>query len=146
MPDVYVELEDIPVMRVRAEMKGEGPAAAMSLLESKLPTLKGRKFYGIFRTRPEGEEYYACVARVEADDPMMMRLEAGVIPGGRFARRKISNWEAIIRDGELPRLSQEFASAHAREADPNRFTVEFYRSQAELLLFLPVSIPSSDDR
>ena len=146
MSDAYVELKDIPVMRVRADMKGGGPAAAMNLLESKLPTLKGRKFYGIFRMRPDGEEYYACVARVETDDPLTMQLEAGVIPGGRFARRKILNWEAIIHDGLLPRLSQEFASAHAHEADPNRFTLEFYRSQAELLLFAPVSIPSSNDR
>jgi hypothetical protein len=146
MPDAYVELEDIPVMRVRADMKGGGPAAAMSLLESKIPTLKGRKFYGIFRVRSDGEEYYACVTRVETDDPLTMGLEAEVIPGGRFARRRILNWEAIIRDGQLPRLSQEFVSAHAHEADPNRFTLEFYRSQAELLLLVPVSIPSSNDR
>lgn len=138
MPDTYVELEDISVMRVRADLSGGGPAAAMNLLESRLPSLKGRKFYGAFRMLPDGEEYFACVARVETDDPNKMRLESGVIPGGKFVRRKIVNWEAVIRQGQLPRLTQEFESAHAREGDSGRFILEFYRSQAELQLLLPV--------
>jgi hypothetical protein len=50
---------------------------------------------------------------------------------------KIVNWEKIIRDGQLPRLFEEFASANAHEADPSRFSLEFYRSQAELLLYVP---------
>jgi hypothetical protein len=145
MPDTYVELRDISVMRVRADMRGGGPAAAMNLLESRLPTLKGRKFYGAFRMLPDGEEYFACVARVETDDPNKMWLESGVIPGGKFARRKIMNWETIIRQGQLPRLTQEFESAHAREADSGRFTLEFYRSEAELQLLLPVLRVPPDD-
>jgi hypothetical protein len=146
MQDTYVELQDTPVMRVRADMKGGGPAAAMSLLESRLPTLKGRRFYGIFRVLPDGEEYYASVVRIDTDDPNGMHLETGVIPGGRYARRKIMNWETIIRDGQLPRLMEDFASAHSHEVDSRRFTLEFYRSQAELLLFLPVKASPPDDR
>jgi hypothetical protein len=138
MSDTYVELQDISVMRVKADMRGGGPSAAMSILESKLPSLKGRRFYGAFRMLPNGEEYFACVARIETDDPNKMQLESGVIPGGKFARRKIMNWEPIIRQGQLPRLTQEFERAHAREADPGRFTLEFYRSMAELQLLLPV--------
>lgn len=57
MNDTYVELNEIPIMRVKADMKGKGPSAAMDLLESKLPTLKGRKFYGVFHETPDGEEY-----------------------------------------------------------------------------------------
>jgi hypothetical protein len=145
MPDTYMELQDISVMRVRADMRGGGPAAAMNLLESRLPSLKGRKFYGAFRMLPGGEEYFACVARVETDDPDKMLLQTGVIPGGKFVRRKIVDWETIIRQGQLPRLTQEFESAHAREADSGRFTLEFYRSQAELQLLLPVLRVPSDD-
>ena len=146
MPDTYIELEDIPVLRVRADMKAGGPAAAMNLLESKLPTLKGRKFYGVFRMLPDGEEYYACVVKIETDDPNRMKLETGVIPGGRYARRKIANWEKVIREGQLPRISKEFTNAHAHEADPGRFTLEFYRSQAELLLCVPVLGSAPDVR
>ncbi len=69
-----VELDDIPVLPVRADMKGKGPSAAFDLLESKLPTLKGRKFPGTFceREDKEEEEYYACVAQIESDDPAKM--------------------------------------------------------------------------
>jgi hypothetical protein len=136
--EAYVELHDIPVMRVRADMKGGGPAAAMTLLESKLPTLKGRKFYGVYRERPDGEEYYACVAKVGADDPEKMQVETGVIPGGRFVRRKVLDWERVIREGRLPLIFGEMVKTHSHEIDPDRFSIEFYRSQTELLVFLPV--------
>ena len=64
METSHVELQEIPVLRVRADMKGKGPSAAFNLLESKLPTLKGRKFYGTFQPTPDREECYACVARI----------------------------------------------------------------------------------
>jgi hypothetical protein len=57
MENTYVELQEIPVLRVRADMKGKGPSAAFDLLESKLLSLKGRKFYGTFQPTPDGEEY-----------------------------------------------------------------------------------------
>lgn len=136
MPDSYVQLQEIPVMRVKADMNGAGPSGAMELLESKLPSLKGRKFYGCFRELPDGEEYYACVARIDTDDPNRMQLDTGVIPGGMYARRKVQNWEKVIRDGQLPQLMQDFTQAH--DIDPSRPSLEFYRSQAELLLFVPV--------
>jgi hypothetical protein len=112
MSDSYVELQDIPVMRVRADMKGKGPSAAMNLLESKLPTLKGRKFYGIFRETPDGEEYYACVAEVETDNPSKMQLETGVISWRKVRQAKGSGLgegnprgsttKAVSRDGSSP--------------------------------------------
>ncbi len=54
--DAYVERPATEVLRVGAETKGGGPAAAMALLESKLPSLKGRKLYGAFRLLADGEE------------------------------------------------------------------------------------------
>ena len=81
METTYVELQEVPVLRVKADMKGKGPSAAFNLLESKLLTLKGRKFYGTFQFTPDGEEYYACVVRIDSDDPERMQLEAGVIRG-----------------------------------------------------------------
>ena len=136
MSENYVELQDILVMRVKADMKGKGPAEAFDILESKLPTLKGRKFYGCFHETPEGEEYYACVARVEGDNPDSMQLDTGIIPGGKYVRRKISDWESKVREGQLPRLFQEMIETY--DVDPNRPSIEFYRSQTELQLLLPV--------
>ena len=134
MEITYVELQEIPVLRVKADMKRKGPSAAFNLLESKLPTLKGRKFYGTFQPRPDGEEYYACVARIDSDDPEKMGLETGVIPGGLYARRRFPDWEKNL--SKLPATFEEMARTN--DVDPSRPSLEFYRSQAELLLFLPV--------
>jgi hypothetical protein len=136
MPDTYVQLPELPVLRVKADMKRGGPATAMSLLESKLPTLKGRKFYGCFRETSDGEEYYACVAQTGADDPHKMGLETGVIPGGLYARRRVADWEETIRQGRLDKLYREFVNA--QDVDPNRPSLEFYRSQSEMQLLVPV--------
>ena len=134
METIYVELQEMPVLRVKADMKGKGPSAAFNLLESKLLTLKGRKFYGTFQFTPDGEEYYACVVRIDSDDPERMQLETGVIPGGWYVRSKLSDWEKKI--AQLPSLFEEMARTH--DVDPKRPSLEFYRSQAELQLFLPV--------
>jgi hypothetical protein len=134
MESTYVELQEMPVLRVKADMKGTGPSAAFNLLESKLPTIKGRKFYGTFQPTLDGEEYYACVVRIESDDPDGMQLETGMIPGGRYARRKLMDWEKNL--SKLSSLFEEMARAH--DVDPERPSLEFYRSHAELQLFLPV--------
>jgi hypothetical protein len=134
MESTYVELQEMPVLRVNADMKGKGPSAAFNLLESKLTTIKGRKFYGTFQPKPDGEEYYACVVRIDSDDPEKMQLETGVIPGGWYARSKLMDWEKNLF--KLPSLFEEMARTH--DGDPKRPSLEFYRSQAELQLFLPV--------
>jgi hypothetical protein len=115
-------------------MNAKGPSAAFDLLESRLPTLKGRKFYGTFELTPEGEHYYACVIRIDSDDPEKMGLETGVIPGGWYARCKLDDWQKNI--SKLPGLFKELAGAH--EPDASRPSLEFYRSQQEMQLFLPV--------
>jgi len=132
--DIYVELTDIPVLRIRADMKGDGPRAAFDRLESKLPTLKGRRFYGTFQVLEDGEEYFACVELIGTDDPTSMQVERGVIPGGLYARRKLMDWQNKI--SSLPTLFEEMVGDH--DVDPGRPSVEFYRSQKELHLLLPV--------
>jgi hypothetical protein len=122
MESKYVELKEIPVLRVKADMKGKGPSAAFNLLESKLPILKGRKFYGTFQPKPDGEEYFACVARIDSDDPEKMQLETGVIPGGLYVRQKLMDWEKNL--SKLPGLFEEMARTH--DTDPKRPSLEFY--------------------
>jgi len=134
METSYIEFQEMPVLRVRADMKGKGPSAAFNLLESKLPTIKGRKFYGTFQFKLDGEEYYACTARIDSDDPGQMQLETGVIPGGWYVRRKLMGWQKDV--SKIASLFEEMARTH--DYDRKRPSVEFYRSQAELHLFLPV--------
>jgi hypothetical protein len=137
MTETYVELKELPVLRIKADWKAGGPATAMAQLESRLPTLKGRKFYAYFTAKPEGEEYFASVARIDTDDPESMRLEPGVIPGGWYARRRLPDWEKDLT--QMARLFEEMNQSN--EVDPARPSIEFYRSQAEMLLFVPVRGP-----
>jgi GyrI-like small molecule binding domain len=130
----YVEFHEIPILRVKADMRGKGPSAAFNLLESKLPTIKGRKFYGTFQFTPDGEDYYACVARIDSDDPERMQLESGTIPGGWYAKAKLMDWQKDV--SKIGGLFEEMARAH--DYDRKRPSVEFYRSQTEVQLFLPV--------
>lgn len=132
--DTYVERTDVPVMRVRADFRGGGPAVAFRILESHLPSLKGRRFYGTFRETAAGEEYFACVQKIATDDPAEWKLEEGVIPGGLYARRRFPDWEKNI--GLLPSTFAELIRLHIR--DPTRPSIEFYRSHSELHLLLPV--------
>jgi hypothetical protein len=134
--DSYVERVEVKVLRVRADMKGDGPAGAMALLESKLPGLKGRKFYGAFRELEDGEEYFACVERMVGDDPAQMGLETGILPGGLYVRRKLYNWEDIIAAGKLGDHFREMIQTHG--IDRSRPEIEHYRSMTQLNLLLPV--------
>ena len=137
----YVERTNVEVLRVRADMNGGGPAEAMQRLEAKLPILKGRKFYGVFRLLPEGEEYFACVERTSSDDPAAMGVETGTIPGGLYARRKVMDWERVIAEGRLGELFQEMI--RNCPVDPDRPEIEYYRSRTELHLLLPVRVRPS---
>jgi hypothetical protein len=125
-----VTLDDIEVMHVLSDAGPAGARGAFEKLEAKLRTLKGRKFYGTFH----GGEYRACVALQPGDDPEALGLDTWVIPGGKYVREKMMNWR-----GRIPEIGERFVAMSERyPADPDRPSIEFYRSQSELQLFLPV--------
>jgi hypothetical protein len=136
MGEHFIEISPIPVLRLRADWKGAGPAAAFAALESKLPSLKGRKFYGVGKDTPEGMEYFACVARIDGDDPAKLGLESHEIPGGWYARRRIRDWERNI--GQLAVQFKDMIRVLGKNVDASRPEIEFYRSQAEMFVFEPV--------
>ena len=109
-----------------------GGPKAFNDLESRLATLKGRKFYGTFHY-PHGP-YRACVALQEDDDAGSLGLATWVIPGGKCARKKLNNWS------ERPqRIGEDFAIlAEQNDVDPRRPSIEFYRSHREVILLLPI--------
>jgi hypothetical protein len=134
--DSYVERTEVEVLRVLADMKGGGPAEAMQKLEAKLPSIKGRRFYGLFRVLPEGEEYFACVEKLSTDDPVAMGLDVGRIPGGLYVRRKVLDWSKVIAEGKLPSIFQDMVRQY--DVDRTRPEIEFYRSMTELHILIPV--------
>ena len=127
-------LNDIPMMYIAAEGGPTGARDAFNKLEGKLPSLKGRKFYGIFQ--PETGEYRACVAIESGDDPNRMGLATGVIPGGLYLREKMKNW--ISRTEEIGKTFVAMGERERHRVDDSRPSVEFYRSQDELILLLPI--------
>lgn len=123
-------LDDISVLFVRAEGGPAGARKAFDALEGKLPTLKGRKFYGAV----QDGEYRACVALAPGDDPAAWGFETGVLPGGRYARAKLADWRSQVH--EIARTFR--ALAEGRDVDPTRPAIEFYRSSRELVCLLPI--------
>ena len=127
-------LEDIPVMCVVAEGGAAGARAAFDRIEAKLPSLRGRKFYGAYF--PERNEYRACVTLEAGEDPARYGFERWVVPGGLYAREKMKDWMSRIPD-----IGKAFIAMADRERsrhDKIRPSLEFYRSQDELILLLPV--------
>jgi len=127
---VEVILSDIEVMCVVAEAGPADAQQAFDKLESKLKSLKGRRFYGTYHAG----EYRACVALLPDDKPDALGLETYIIPGGKYIREKMMQWTE-----RLPEIGKTFiALSEQYPTDPTRPSIEFYRSQTELLLFLPV--------
>jgi hypothetical protein len=128
---VTVTLDDIDVMCVVAPGGPSGAPAAFHTLEAPLKSLKGRRFYGTYLAG----EYRACVAIEPGDDPAALGLATWTIPGGKFEKRKLADWQS-----RLPDIGAMFiAMAREFDADESRPSVEFYRSSRELVLFLPVN-------
>lgn len=127
-----ITLPSIEVMCTTAQEGSGGIRGAWDRLESGLPSLKGRKFYGTFQF-PEGP-YRACVAVTDDDAGKFPDFERWTIPGGEFAQLKLTDWEQnpdMIKDG--------FADLAGRHApDRTRPGIEFYRRQGEVILYLPV--------
>jgi len=112
-----------------------GPAGAKEAfdrLESKLKSLRGRRFYGAY-DRIKGE-YRACVEATPSEEAVSLGLESWIIPGGRYITLKVGDWNSRIP--QLPRLFDEMGIG--RLVDPTRPSLEYYRSQSELVLYLPV--------
>lgn len=125
---------EIKVMYVRSEKGIIGSKEAFDMLESKLTSLRGRKFYGLVFGTPPTEKYWACVAIDRDDETKAAGFEIYVIPAGKYAQEKINNWSQNLNQiGEtFKRLSKEY------EVDPSKPSVEFYRSTKDMLVRLPI--------
>jgi len=129
-----VTLSPIPVLFVFSKNGAPGASAAFNALEKKLPNLKKRRFYGVLEGLPETGVYRACIGIMEGDDPKAMGLETWTIPGGKYARAKIKNWSDHLKD-----IGPTFSQLENQyKKDSNRPLIEYYRSDNELLLFLPI--------
>lgn len=105
---------------------------AFNKLESRLPTLRNRRFYGVLSGSPENGVYRACTL-IKSDD-IFDCFEKWNIPSGKYIKAKILDWgERVDQIGKtFGKMAEEF------KVDETRPYIEFYRSQKELILFLPI--------
>ena len=128
-----ITLEPISVMYVLGERGKSIPEQShesFKLLESKLKSLKGRKFYGA----EHNGVYRACVAINSELDEQPLPHPHWIIPGGRYARVKIRDWERNAQ--QIPEVFSELCQR--KDYDADRSLIEYYRSQRELVLMAPI--------
>ena len=130
-----VDLNEINVISVKAENFPDGIGEAFNRLESKLPSLRGRKFYGILLSKPEGKEYRACMVPFNENESSVFDLESYTIPGGKYCRVILKGWEGKTND-----IKKVFNSlSESLEFDSSRPQIEYYKSKKELILMMPVN-------
>lgn len=109
-----------------------GAREAFHKLEHALPSLKGRRFYGLISEN--GQKYLSCVALTSEDEARGLKFPTTTVPAGPYVRQKIKNWESQV--GSIADFFHHLAESYVE--DESRPRVEFYRSQTELILLLPV--------
>jgi hypothetical protein len=128
-----IERQDVPVMFKRVADEGDAIRAGVQEVEDAVG-LRGRKYYGAFDV--DGEEHRVCVQLQPGDDPQALGLEIGTLPGGRYARVRLT--------GEPPAIHGLIGPTFARlsqraDRDSSRPGIEFYRRRDVIDLLLPVT-------
>lgn len=130
-----VDMPDVKLMVSRADEFPSGIGAAWEKLESRLPSLKGRRFYGV--TVCEGSElaYFAGVESQSDEEISSVGFPTMVVKGGKYARAKLLDWHNHRDEIRtiFSKLMRDFPM------DRHGATVEFYRSQSELHLLIPLA-------
>lgn len=130
------QIEDIAVARVRADGGPAGASKAFAKLESKMASLQGRKMYGVFYL--ETGEYFACV-KLNEECPDAMGFEKAAIPGGKYATKKIENWNTKV--SQIKTIFESLENEcqdNGLQVDGERPNIEFYKSFQELIIMMPV--------
>ncbi|OGG04832.1 hypothetical protein A2Z33_06000 [Candidatus Gottesmanbacteria bacterium RBG_16_52_11] len=131
---MIAELPPVRIMYVASDKGISGSEEAFTKLESRLQSLKARKFYGLIFGTPPEETYWACAAVRDGEQPEAIGLKTDIIPGGRYAIRRIHDWEHHIES--IGNVFRDIISSHP--FDPSRPCVEFYHGTNYLVVRVPV--------
>lgn len=130
-----VAMGELRLLAVAAEGGPAGGPAAFQQLEQTLPTVKGRRFYGVVKPLKDGLSYHAAAETQDEHEAAQLALATLTVPAGDWMQYKMLEW---------PRLAHTIGATAERVAslcdvDANRPTLEFYRSERELRLLIPVT-------
>ncbi len=138
MKTSIIEQAALRLITAKSKRFPEGNGAAFNALESELESLKGRRFYGlVYETEGQMEYYAGLVPNDEVEEDRFAKLGYPLmeIDAGQYARTKLMDW-----NDKLDRIGPIFGAMMAEhEIDPTRPQIEYYRSQNELQLLLPVN-------
>jgi hypothetical protein len=126
-----MNLSDIPAWCIVSANGTKGADEAFGKLESCLPTMRGRKFYGVYDVQKN--IYRACVMKLSGEQ---LSIEDWTIPGGEYVRTIISHWNHD--PSVIASIFHEVAKKYT--VDPTRPSIEYYRRFDEPHLFLPVLV------
>ena len=90
---VVIERAEAPVMFKRVADEVTAIGRGMQEVEEAVG-LRGRKYYGAFNN--DGE-YRICAQLRDGDDPKALGLEVGSLPGGRYARERLTETSKNLR-------------------------------------------------
>lgn len=129
-----IDQPEIQLIVCRATEFPAGMKDSWEQLESKLASLKGRKFYGLTYFEQGHLVYYAGLLPVDNDEIKALGFPTLMLKGGKYARVKLMDWND--HTDEIGRIFDELMEQYKK--DPGGPTVEFYRSQTELHLMIPI--------
>lgn len=130
-----VSQPDLELIVCRASDFPSGIKDAWERLESKLASLKGRRFYGLTFFEEGHLVYYAGLEPVDDEEIRALGFPTLPLKGGKYARVKLMDWND--HTDEIGPIFDELMEEYKK--DPTGPTVEFYRSQTELHLMIPLS-------
>lgn len=128
------KLDELKLMYARALSFPDGIQDAWNKLERPLSTLNGRKFYGISRIIDRTIEYRACVIPLDDSEPLQLGFDTFTIPSGWYATKKLIDWPKYKHIIKI--IFEELSSKYP--LDNTRPHIEFYRSQKEVVLMIPI--------
>jgi predicted transcriptional regulator YdeE len=130
-----VQMPDLHLVVVRASHDREPEIkTAWRTLESKLPSLKGRKFYGVCCKEGSGFAYYAGLEPVDTKEIELLGFSTLTVKGGKYARVRLSDWH-----NHTDQIGPTIDDLHKTfRTDPDRPVIEHYRSHSELHLLAPL--------
>lgn len=128
-----IEMPELRLIVNRTDDFPEGIKAAWDNLESKLATLKGRKFYGLTYLEKSKLVYYAGVIPLNDEEVAALGFPVKVVEGGRFAKVKLMDWSNHIE--QIGKIFDELRETFTTKPGPS---IEYYRSHTELHLLLPL--------
>ena len=130
-----VDQPDIELVVCRADEFPAGIKESWERLESKLASLKGRKFYGLTFWEDGHLVYYAGLQPVDEAEIQALGLPTLTLKSGKYARVKLMDWNDHV--DEIGPIFDELIEEYKK--DPSGPTVEFYRSHMELHLMIPLA-------